>query len=142
MQEDKPINNKVTFSMNKKRSRSTDSDEENKQVSQIVNGVKKAATRHNIPAIKQYDYIKSLALKNPDGRPEYMLARSWYVCWEKYCLDLTSEQPSGIDNSSLLHENCLKDNLTYEKDYMVVPEKAWNSLTRWYIRIRFYACPN
>jgi hypothetical protein len=134
MDENESTGNKMVSPLNKKRSRSTDIDEENQQVLQIANGVRKVASqKQNLAPIKQYESIKQILAKGNDGKPEYMLARHWYVYWEKYCLGLTSVLPSGIDNSTLLLEDgSLRPNLTFDEDYVVMPENAWLCLVRWY----------
>ncbi|KAG2194502.1 hypothetical protein INT47_005775 [Mucor saturninus] len=135
MDNNEPINSNLSFSLHGKRSRSLDNDEENQPVPQIPDGVKKRAIQqqHNISAIKQYDFIKQLLAKVPDGKPEYMLARQWYQNWERYCIDLSPVSPSKIDNSSLLREDgSVRLDLAYDKDFIVLPEKAWLYLIRWY----------
>lgn len=64
---------------------------------------------------------------------KYMLSKSWYLFWEKYCLGLADVLPPSINNRPLLQEDdSLKPNLKEEEDYILVPYTAWVHLLKWY----------
>lgn len=63
---------------------------------------------------------------------KYMLSKSWYLFWEKYCLGLADVLPPSINNRPLLQEDdSLKPNLKEEEDYILVPYTAWVHLVKW-----------
>ena len=91
----------------------------------------------------QKETIRDL-LKTPlkEGDTWYLISTTWFRKWKKYvgCLDAKSVgKPSAklesIDNSSLFKDesqNILKENLTDESDYVLVPKEAWTTLVSWY----------
>lgn len=143
MDENEPINNKMTFSLHRKRSRSLDIEEENQPVPQIANGVKGSVLqqRHNLSAAKQYIYIRGILKKIQDGESLYMLSIEWYQSWESYCTDTSPISPGEIDNSALRCEDgSVKPDLIYDKDFILLPEKGWKNLIRWYLQLCAHSC--
>lgn len=63
---------------------------------------------------------------------KYMLSKSWYLFWEKYCLGLADLSPPSINNHSLLQEDgSLNPDVKEEEDYILVPYTAWVYLVKW-----------
>ena len=75
----------------------------------------------------------------------YLISAAWCKQWKKYVGDdnrdmhsmgKPSANPGPIDNSALFEDgsqDILKENLTDDgQDYILVPEKAWTELLRWY----------
>ncbi|XP_046458056.1 ubiquitin carboxyl-terminal hydrolase 15-like isoform X1 [Daphnia pulex] len=78
-----------------------------------------------------------------DGDTWYLIDLHWFNLWKKYAGwdkwdssnvgDLTSH-PGNIDNSILMKENSkeLKEHLTEDIDFALVPEPVWKLLFQWY----------
>ncbi|KAI8075312.1 hypothetical protein BC940DRAFT_248979 [Gongronella butleri] len=79
----------------------------------------------------------------------YLLPSDWYDRWQKYCTRLASPnattrqlgrstEPGPIDTTSLLMNDGrqLLPDLVYDQDYVLVPERAWRALEKW------YTCPS
>ncbi|KAG1050782.1 hypothetical protein G6F43_006967 [Rhizopus delemar] len=81
---------------------------------------------------EHFKHLKNVATKENDKW--YLLSLAWYRSFKQYC-EGTTDRLSPIDNSPLLdddEESKLRRDLIYEKDYIFLPEQAWECLVNWY----------
>lgn len=92
----------------------------------------------------EYSQIKDL-IDQPlsDGDTWYIIDLHWFNSWKKYVgwdkwdpnnVRDPACHPGNIDNLALLKENTmeLKEHLTEDIDFALVPEPVWNLLVKWY----------
>jgi hypothetical protein len=79
-----------------------------------------------------------------DNEPWCLVSKIWYTRWKQYCSRLSSPQqevrnigqqshPGAIDNSFILSNGQLAEDLKLEETVYAIPESAWNELVEWYI---------
>jgi hypothetical protein len=124
--------NKQKVTTPHKRSRlDQDEDGDRQMEEQQTHNKKTVITQPLLPWIKQLDCIKHWAQTRTDD-DEYMVALPWYITWEKKCMGWASQLPGKIDNSSLFQEDgTLREDMEFNKDYKLVPEKGWGYLVKW-----------
>ncbi|KAI7902187.1 uncharacterized protein BX663DRAFT_455790 [Cokeromyces recurvatus] len=78
-----------------------------------------------------------------EGENWCLISKAWYHRWKQYCARLSSPQqearniaerspPGPINNSSILKDGKLIEDLTIEETVFAVPESAWEKLVSWY----------
>ncbi|XP_064399096.1 ubiquitin carboxyl-terminal hydrolase 4-like [Halichondria panicea] len=55
-----------------------------------------------------------------------------YDMWDQSSAGKESSNPGPIDNSNLFKDDSLREHLMDELDYYLIPESAWNKLSKWY----------
>ncbi|KAJ9583912.1 hypothetical protein L9F63_021744, partial [Diploptera punctata] len=71
----------------------------------------------------------------------FLIDTSWFKAFRRYVgmddiwetVDIHEDHPGPIDNSPLFNEDgTIRELLTDELDYVLVPEDAWDLLVKWY----------
>ncbi|XP_024528221.1 ubiquitin carboxyl-terminal hydrolase 5 [Selaginella moellendorffii] len=86
-------------------------------------------------------------VQTKEGDTYFLVSAKWWKKWVEYiqedCADSLeafyfepngSKRPPSIDNSDLLEESTdsLRNTLVEERDYVLLPERVWESLHKWY----------
>ena len=114
------------------------------KVSQKVFALQKAKQR--MPDLDSQKKTISEMMKTAlvKGDTWYLIDTGWFKQWKKYVVfeswdtDYVGDEtanPGQVNNKPLFKENelnVLKEHLLEELDYMLLPEKAWQSLVEWY----------
>ncbi|KAL0088271.1 hypothetical protein F4703DRAFT_1734652 [Phycomyces blakesleeanus] len=97
-----------------------------------------------LPPHEQLEYINKLQLKPLETNDTcYIVSNHWYKKWKEYCTRMSSSslttrslgeqsRPEKIDNARITINGELKPSLELDEDYVILCEKAWDSLSSWY----------
>ncbi|KAI9024965.1 hypothetical protein CLU79DRAFT_718102 [Phycomyces nitens] len=97
----------------------------------------------SLPPNEQFEYITKLQQKPLETNDTcYIISNHWYKRWEAYCTRMSSSssatrklgeqsQPGKIDNTKITSNGELRP-LLESDDYVILTEKAWDSLSIWY----------
>ena len=89
--------------------------------------------------IKQREEIKRLTAETTlsTSEPAYLLSSEWFltfkdiICYDEDC-DPTSEEIPEIDNSKLLNNGKLKNNLTENQEFVIITKGVYDALKSYY----------